>query len=88
MHIRIQKQTAEECIIVFLDILSADIADHIIYAYIYHEVFAYFVDEVEIIVEVLENEAAPIKEVRVESEEEEKWKKLRIVWKEATRIFI
>ena len=56
----------------FLNIISANIADHIIYADIYHEAFAYFVDEVEIIMEMLDDEAAPIEEVCVESEEEEK----------------
>ena len=39
---------------------------------IYYEAFAYFVDEVERIMEMLDDKAAPIKEVRVESEEEEK----------------
>ena len=46
VQIRILKQTDEECIIVFLDILSANIVDNIIDADIYHEAFAYFVDEV------------------------------------------
>ena len=68
----IPKQTAEECIVVFLNIHSAKIADHIFYTDIYHEAFAYFVDEVEIIMEVLDDEAAPTEEVCVESEEEEK----------------
>ena len=47
----------------FLDICSASIADHIIDADIYHEAFTYFVDEVEIIVEVLDDKAAPIEDV-------------------------
>ena len=72
----------------FLDIHSANIADHIIVADIYHEAFAYFVDEVERIMEVLDDKAAPIEEVCVELEEEEKWKKLKIFWKEAIRICI
>ena len=56
----------------FLDICSTNIADHIIDADIYHDRFAYFVDEVERITEVLGDEAAPIEEVCIESEEEEK----------------
>ena len=36
-------------------------------------------DEMEIIMEVLDNEASPIEEVFVESEEEEKCNKLKIV---------
>ena len=44
VHIRLPKQTADEWIVVFLDICSANIADHIIDADIYHESFAYFVD--------------------------------------------
>ena len=60
VQIRLPKKTAEECIVVFLDICSANIADHIIDADIYHEAFAYVVDEVEIIMEVLDDEAAPI----------------------------
>ena len=55
------------CIVVFLDIRSADIVNHVIDADIYHEAFTYFVDEVEIIMEVLDDKAAPIKEVCVES---------------------
>ena len=43
--------------------------DHIIDANIYHESFAYFVDEVERISAVLDNEADPIEEVCVELEE-------------------
>ena len=74
VKIRIPKQTAEECIVVFLNILSANIADHIIDADIYNEAFAYFVDEVEIIIQVLDDEATPTKEVFSESEEEEKMK--------------
>ena len=70
MQIQIPKQTAEEYISMFLNIYSANIADHIIDADIYHEAFTYFVDEVEIIMEVLDNEDFPIKEVCVESEEE------------------
>ena len=70
VHIWLPKQTAEECIVVFLDICSANIADHIIDTDRYHEVFTYFVDEVEIIMEVLDNEAAPIEEVCIELEEE------------------
>ena len=57
---RLPKQTAEECIVVFLDIHSANISDNIIDADIYHETFSYFVDEVEIIMEVLDEEASPI----------------------------
>ena len=72
MQIRLPKITAEECIVVFLNIHSANIADHILDTDIYHEAFTYFVDEVERITEVLENEAAQIKEVCVESEEEAK----------------
>ena len=49
---------------------SANIADHIIDADIYHEASAYFVDEVERIMEVLDDEVAPIEEVWVELEEE------------------
>ena len=64
------KQTVEECIVMFLDIRSANIADHIIYADIYHEAFAYFVDKVERIMEVLDDEEEPIEELYVESEEE------------------
>ena len=60
MQIRLPKQTAEECIVLFLNIHSDNIADHIIDAGIYHESFAYFVDELEGIVEVLDDEAAPI----------------------------
>ena len=45
-------------------------------------------DEVERIIEVLDNKAAPIEEVCVELEEGKKWKKLKIVQKEATRICI
>ena len=37
---RLPKQTAEECIVVLLDIHSDNIADHIIDADIYDEVFA------------------------------------------------
>ena len=47
----------------FLDIHSADIADHIIDADIYDEAFAYSVDEVEIIIQVLEDEASSIEEI-------------------------
>ena len=68
---RIPKQTAEECIVVLLDICITNIVDHIIDADIYHEAFAYFEDEVERIMELLENEADPIEEVYVEWEEEE-----------------
>ena len=68
VKIRLPKQTYEECIVVFLDIRSADIADHIIDADIYDEAFAYFVDEVEIIIQVLDNEATPIEEVLSELE--------------------
>ena len=63
VKIRLLKQTAEECIVVFLYICSANIVDHIIDADIYHEAFTYFVDEVEIIVEVLDDKAAPIEDV-------------------------
>ena len=65
----------------FLHICSANIADHIIDVDIYDEEFAYLVDEVEIIIQVLDDEDSPIKEVCAESEEEEKWKKLKIVLK-------
>ena len=89
LYIWILKQNSEECIIVSIDILSANIADNIIDADIYHEAFAYFVDELEIIMEMLDNEAGSTKEVCVDFEEEEKkWKKLKIVQKEATRICI
>ena len=64
-----RKKMAEECIVLFLDICSSNIADHIIDADIYDEAFAYFVDEVERIIQVLDDEAAPIKEVCSESEE-------------------
>ena len=70
VQIRLLKKTTEECIVVSLNIFSDNIADHIIDTDIYHEAFTYFVDEVEIIMEVLENEAAPIKVVCIESEEE------------------
>ena len=63
VQILLPEQTAEECIVVFLNICSANMTDHIIDADIYHEAFTYFVDEVERIVEVLDNKAAPIKEV-------------------------
>ena len=59
VNIRLPKQTAEECIVVFLDICSADIADNIIDADIYDEAFAYFMDEVEIIIQVLDDEDTP-----------------------------
>ena len=67
MKIRLPKQTAEDCIVVFLDICSANIVDHIIDADIYDEAFAYFVDEVERIIQVLYDEATPIEEVFSES---------------------
>ena len=70
------KKTTEECIVVFLDICSANIADHIIDADIYNEAFAYFVDEVERIIQVLDDKATPIEEVFSESEEEEKMKEV------------
>ena len=60
VQIRIPKQTTEDCIVMFLNIRSANIAYHIIDADIYHEVFAYFVDELERIREALENKATPI----------------------------
>ena len=63
------KQTTEECTVVFLDIRSANIADHIIDADIYDEAFAYFVDEAERIIQVLDDEATPTEEVFSESEE-------------------
>ena len=72
----------------FLNICSSDIADHIIDADIYDEAFAYFVDEVEIIIQVLEEDATPIEYFFSESGEEEKLNKLKIVLKEATRIYI
>ena len=55
-----------------LDIHSANIAYHIIDDDIYHESFAYFVDEVERIMEILGAKDTPIKEVCVELEEGEK----------------
>ena len=51
----------------FLDIHRANIADHIIDADIYDEAFAYFVDELERIIHVLDEKAYPIKEVCNES---------------------
>ena len=54
----------------FLHIRSAKIADHIIDVDIYHEAFAYFMDELEIFLEVLDDEADPFEEVCVELEEE------------------
>ena len=72
VQIRLPKQTAEECIFLFLNIYSANIADHIIDADIYHEAFSYFVDEMERIMEMLDEEADPIEDVSVELEEEEK----------------
>ena len=56
----------------FLNICSANIADHIIDADIYDDAFAYFVDEVERIIQVLDDEATPIKYFFSESDEEEK----------------
>ena len=53
--------------VMFLDIRSANIADHIIDADIYHEAFAYFVGEVERIMQVLGDKAAPIEELCAES---------------------
>ena len=41
VKIRIPKQTSEDCIVVVLDIRSANIADHVIDADIYDEAFAY-----------------------------------------------
>ena len=52
VKIRVPKQTAEYFIFVFLDIRSANIADHIIDADIYHEAFTYFVVYVKRIMEV------------------------------------
>ena len=60
MQIWIPKQTAEECIVVFLNSCSANIAEYIIDADIYHEEFMYFVDEVEIVMGMLDNKASPI----------------------------
>ena len=60
VYIRLPKQTTEDCIVMFLNICSANIADHIIDKDIYHEALAYFVDEVERLREALENKAAPI----------------------------
>ena len=54
----------------FLNICSANIADHVIDADICHEAFAYFLDEVEIIIEVLDDDSVPIEETCIESEEE------------------
>ena len=88
VQIRLPKQTAEECIVVFPDIHSSNIADRIIDVDIYDETFAYLVDTVERIIQVLDYEAAPITEVCAESEKKKKWKKLKIVLKEATRIYI
>ena len=70
VQIRLPKKTSEECIVVFLNVHSDSIADHIIDADIYDEAFAYFVDEVEIIMQMLDNEADPIEEVFAELEEE------------------
>ena len=64
------KKTDEEGIVVFLNICSANIADHVIDADICHEAFAYFLDEVEIIIEVLDDDSVPIEETCIESEEE------------------
>ena len=63
VQIRLPKQMSEEYIVVFLDICSSNIADHTIDADIYHEAFAYFVVDVERIMEVLDDEADPIEEV-------------------------
>ena len=60
MNIWLPKQTADECIVVFLNSCSANISYYIIDADIYHEAFVYFVDDVERIMEVLDNEATPI----------------------------
>ena len=46
VHIRLPKKTAVEYIVVFPNICSVNIVDHIIDVDIYHEAFAYFVDEV------------------------------------------
>ena len=81
VHIRIPKQTAEDFIFVFLHIHSASIADHIIDADIYDETFAYFVDEVERIIQVLDDESAPIEEVWTELEEEEKMEEVEDSYK-------
>ena len=54
VNIRLPKQTAEECIVVLLDIRSANISDHITDADIYDETFAYLVDTVERIIQVLD----------------------------------
>ena len=67
MHIRIPKQIYEKCIVLFLDIFSANIADHIIDADIYHEAFTYFLDEVKIIMEVLDDKAASVAELCIGS---------------------
>ena len=56
----------------FLNICSADISDHIVDVDTYDEAFAYFMDEVERIMQMLDDEAAPIEEVCDELEEEEK----------------
>ena len=69
VQIWLPKQITEDCIVMFLNIRSANIAYHIIDVNIYYEAFAYFVDEVEIIMEVLDDEADPIEEVCVESED-------------------
>ena len=76
VHIRIPKKTVEECIIVSLNVRSDNITDHIIDADIYHEAFADFMDEVERMMEVLDNEATLIEKVCIESEEEEKKEKV------------
>ena len=47
VQIRLLKQAAEECIVVFPNIRSAIISYHIIDADIYDEVFVYFLDELE-----------------------------------------
>ena len=44
VKIRIPKKTAEECIVVLLNIFSANITDHIIDLDIHHEAFMYLVD--------------------------------------------
>ena len=79
VQIWLPKQTAEDSMFVSINIFIANIVDHIIDADICHEAFTYFVGEVKIIMEVLDDEAYPIEELFVESEEEEKWNKLKIV---------
>ena len=69
VQIQLPEQMDEGFLVVFLDICSATITYHSISADIYHEAFTYFVNEMERIMDVLDDEDAPIEEVCVESEE-------------------